>query len=263
MIDVVRILRETTVARVEYHPTIGSTNDRAAQCAARGASELPLLVVADRQTAGRGRDAKHWWTGPGSLAFSLLVDAETVAADESRSPLVALAVAVAVAETAAPLLPSHPVGIHWPNDVYVGISEQIGERKLSGILVEVLPNRRHVIGIGLNMNDVAADAPADLRGKFTTIFDVTGQQHNRTDVLIDLLQRLFDEFARLRSDPKAVADRANRLCMQRDRTLTLQWGERKTVGRCRGVADDGALLLETSAAVEKFYSGSVMRKTSN
>jgi len=258
MIDVVRILRETAVARVEYHPTLTSTNDRAAQCAARGASELPLLVVADRQTAGRGRDAKTWWTGQGSLAFSLLVDAETVAADESRSPLVALAVAVAVAETAATVMPSHPVGIRWPNDVVVGVSEQTGERKLAGILVEVLPNRRHVIGIGLNVNDATADAPAELQGKLATIFDVTSRRYNQTDVLVDLLRRLFDWFSRLCGDSKAVADRANQLCMQHDRMLTLQWGKRRTLGRCRGIAADGSLLLETSAGVEKFCSGSVV-----
>ena len=85
MIDAVRILRETSVARVEHRPTLASTNDRAAQCAAQGVKDLPLLVVADQQTAGRGRGSNRWWTGPGGLAFSLLVDAETVAADAERT----------------------------------------------------------------------------------------------------------------------------------------------------------------------------------
>ena len=104
-LDIDRILRETFVARAEYHPSIGSTNDRAAECAAQGAGEMPLLVVADRQTAGRGRGANRWWTGPGALAFSLLVDGRTVGADGGRSPLVALAAAVAVVDAVAPLLP--------------------------------------------------------------------------------------------------------------------------------------------------------------
>ncbi len=125
MIDVVRILRETFVARAEHHPTLGSTNDQAARCAARGVKELPLLIVADEQTAGRGRGAKRWWTGRGALAVSLLVEAETVAAERLRSPLAALAVAAAVADTVAPLLPNHRVGINWPNDVMC-------EEKVSG-----------------------------------------------------------------------------------------------------------------------------------
>jgi BirA family biotin operon repressor/biotin-[acetyl-CoA-carboxylase] ligase len=251
MIDVVRILRETFVAQAEHHPSLGSTNDRAAYCAARGAKELPLLVVADEQTAGRGRGGNRWWTGPGGLAFSLLVDAETVAADEGRSPLVALAVAVAVAETLAPLLPAHPLGIHWPNDVMVSGG------KLSGILVEVLPDRRHVIGVGLNTNNTLTDAPADLQTTAATLRDLTGRRHDQTDLLVGLLRRLDQEFAQLREDPAAVAARADALCLQRGQSVTLQWHDRRTTGLCRGIAPDGALLLETPAGIERFHSGTV------
>ena len=70
-----KILENTFVADVEHHATIGSTNDRAIQCAAFHAVKLPLLILADRQTGGRGRGSNRWWTGPGSLAFSLLVGA--------------------------------------------------------------------------------------------------------------------------------------------------------------------------------------------
>ena len=105
---------ERNTIRPSARPTIARPNVRR-----KGRGELPLLVVADRQTAGRGRGANRWWTGPGALAFSLLVDGRTVGADRSRSPLVALAAAVAVVDTVAPLLPAHQVGIHWPNDVLV------------------------------------------------------------------------------------------------------------------------------------------------
>ena len=279
MIDAVRILRETSVARVEHRPTLASTNDRAAQCAAQGVKDLPLLMVADQQTAGRGRGSNRWWTGPGGLAFSLLVDAETVAADAERSPLVSLAAAVAVVDAVAPLLPDHQVGIHWPNDVMVsrradipvclpnstsnqGRQEcpprQSQHRKLAGILVEVLPDRRHVIGIGLNTNNTAADAPAELQSAVATLCDLSGRKHDQTAVLIDLLRRLEQEFTRLRGDAKSVALRANELCLDRGRALSLQWSDRKTAGLCRGIAPDGALLLETPAGLESFYSGTTL-----
>jgi BirA family transcriptional regulator, biotin operon repressor / biotin---[acetyl-CoA-carboxylase] ligase len=261
MIDAIRLMRETFVARVEYHPTLDSTNDRAAQCAAQGVTELPLLVVADRQTAGRGRGGNRWWTGPHSLAFSLLVDAQSVAAEANRSPLVALAVAVAVVDAVAPLLPAYQVGIRWPNDVYAHMAQRQSsrpdERKLAGILVEVLPDRRHVIGIGLNVNNTAADAPAELRNTVATLRDLAGHEHDRCKILVDLLQLMQRQFSQLCHDPKMVAARADSLCLQRGRTMTLAWTGRETTGVCRGIAADGAILLETPAGVQPFCAGSL------
>jgi len=162
-IDVPHILAHTFVARVEYYPSIPSTNDRAKQCAAQDRGELPLLVVADQQTAGRGRGTRRWWTGRGSLAFSLLLDAATLDADRGRPPLVALAAALAIVDTVAPLVPAHGVGIRWPNDVYAAGG------KLAGILVEVLPDRQHVVGIGLNTNNARADQLCLQRGQTLTL----------------------------------------------------------------------------------------------
>jgi BirA family transcriptional regulator, biotin operon repressor / biotin---[acetyl-CoA-carboxylase] ligase len=190
-LDIDRILCKTFVARVEYLPSVGSTNDRAAECATHDEGKLPLLVVADRQTAGRGRGANRWWTGPGALAFSLAVDARTVNAEHGPAPLVARASAVAVAETVAPLLPDHPVRIHWPNDIMAA------DRKLAGILIEALPDRRHIIGIGLNTNNTLADAPAELQATAATLRDLAGHEFDQTTILIDLLNHLECEFARL------------------------------------------------------------------
>ena len=72
-IDLERLLGESFLAAAEHHPKLDSTQDRAAAAAAAG-SRGPLLIVADRQTAGRGRGSNRWWTGAGSLAFSLLFD---------------------------------------------------------------------------------------------------------------------------------------------------------------------------------------------
>ncbi len=283
-------MRETSIGRIEHHATLASTNDRAAQCATRGAIELPLLVVADQQTAGRGRGGNQWWSSPGALTFSLLLDGNNVGAGEGRSPLVALAAAVAVVEAVAPLLPTHQLGIHWPNDVYVRFGQFQGgadipvcreelahrgrqeclphqsedhltdDRKLSGILVEVLPDRRHVIGIGLNVNNTSADAPAELQKTIVTLRDLSGREHDRTGVLIDLLRRLDRLFSQLREAPKEVAARADSLCLQRGQPLTLTWSGRKLSGVCRGIAADGAIVLQTPGGVETFLSGSVERR---
>jgi BirA family biotin operon repressor/biotin-[acetyl-CoA-carboxylase] ligase len=168
---------------------------------------------------------------------------------EGRAPVVALAAAVAVADTLAPLLPDHQVGLHWPNDVL------IGQQKLAGILIEVLADGRHVVGIGINTNNTLADAPPPLRQQAATLFDLTGRRHDQTGILIALVQRLERNFAALASDCPQITARADALCLQHGRTLSVQQGRRTVTGVCRGIAPDGALRLETVEGQERLYSG--------
>jgi len=248
-LDTVRLVRQTFVARVEHHPVLDSTNDRAKRCAAEGPPPLPLLIVADRQTAGRGRGTNRWWTGEGGLACSLLVDLAAAGIAQSRSPLVSLGAALAVAETVAPLLPSHAVGLRWPNDVCAD------GRKLAGILIEGLAGGLQVVGIGLNANNTIADAPAELHPIATTLRDLTGRPHDPTSILVELLRHLERVFRQLVSDPAGVAARADALCLQRGEILALESGNRTIDGRCAGIAPDGALVLDTREGRQMLYSG--------
>ncbi len=187
-LDVDRLLAQCALAAVEYHPSLDSTQDRAAAVAAEGARG-PILVVADRQTAGRGRGANRWWTGPGSLAFSLLFDPRDWGLAGEAVPARSLAAGVAVVAAVRPALYPHNVGLHWPNDVFVG------GRKLSGILIDVLADGRHILGIGLNVNNGFADAPDDVRARATSMIDLTGQPHDRTSVLVGVLNGLAQVLA--------------------------------------------------------------------
>ena len=244
-----RLIRETFAARVEHHDSLPSTNDRAKQCAAENPGPLPLLIIADRQTAGRGRRDNHWWTGTGGLAFSLLIEARQFGLKRSRSPMVALAAALAVVNTVRQLLGSHTVGIHWPNDVFVA------GRKLAGVLVEVPSDRLCVVGIGINTNNTLADAPPELRRTAATLFDLTGTRHDHTEVLSTLLRRLHDELRRLESSFEHVSQRANALCLQRGNPLTIQTGKQTATGTCIGIGPDGELLLDTPQGRQEFFSG--------
>jgi BirA family biotin operon repressor/biotin-[acetyl-CoA-carboxylase] ligase len=250
-LDPDRLLRETFVARVEHHPVLGSTNDRAKECAAARSGPMPLLIVADRQTAGRGRGSNRWWTGQGGLACSLLVDPRPFGVGEAQGPLVGLGAGLSVVQTVAPWLSQHPLGIHWPNDVIAA------GRKLAGILVEVLPGNLHVIGIGLNTNSTIQEAPEEIRHSAVTLRDLTGTVYDPTAILRDLLRHLEAVLRRLGTAPAAIAAEADRLCLQRGRMLTLQWDRRTVSGRCLGIAPDGALVLETPAGKRAFYSGKV------
>ena len=259
-LDVDRLLRETFVAQVEHHRELGSTNDRAKQCASQGNGPLPILVVADRQTAGRGRGSNRWWTGEGSLACSLLVDLAAAGVDRSRAPVLALAAGLAVVEAVeaveavAPLLPGHTLGIHWPNDVFAA------GKKLAGVLVEGLPAGLYVVGIGVNTDNTIAEAPAELCTTATTLRDLTGTRHDRTRFLVELLGHLEAMLRRLGSAPDEIGRLADARCLQRGRELEIESGSRTVAGTCAGIAPDGALLLDTPAGRMRLLSGTVRRR---
>lgn len=249
--DIDRLRQSALVARVEYYATISSTNDRAKQYAAEDEKQLPLLVVAQSQTAGRGRGGKRWWTGAGTLAFSLLFDAQALRIDRGRLSLVALATGVAVVEAVTPYVPGLPLGIHWPNDVY------IGDRKLAGILVEAPSDRYFVVGIGVNVNNTLDNAPAELAHRVTTLRELTGAALDHTEVLLGVLASLDKWLRTLASDSAAVASRVDSLCTQRGEMIAVDFGGQVVNGRCAGIAPDGALQLDTPEGVRNFYSGVV------
>lgn len=258
-LDIDRVLRDTFVARVEHRPSLSSTNDWAKQLVAEATGPLPLLVVADAQTAGRGRGTNRWWTGRGGLAMTLVLDAgQQGIGARSQTPLVALAAALAVVETVSPLLAPRPVGIHWPNDVVVGAGECPAARKLSGILVEVLPGQQTIVGIGVNTNNSLAEAPPELKATATTLRDLTGRLHDPTDILVSLLRHLEAALAQLAAEPDRIGQQADHRCAQRGAMLSVERGSQTTTGRCAGIAPDGALLLDTRQGRLAIYSGTLV-----
>jgi BirA family biotin operon repressor/biotin-[acetyl-CoA-carboxylase] ligase len=193
MIRISRITESTFIATAQHHAQIASTNDRALEVAAArdgspvGQLRLPLLVTADRQTAGRGRGTKQWWNAPDSLAFSVLLDPRAMGLDPKRqSAAISTAAGLAVVDALRRQVPeiAERVRPKWPNDV-------LGDgRKLAGVLIEVPRADRLVIGIGVNVNAHAADAPADLAERITTVRDMCGQPVDREQLLIAILQSL-------------------------------------------------------------------------
>jgi BirA family transcriptional regulator, biotin operon repressor / biotin---[acetyl-CoA-carboxylase] ligase len=253
-LDLNRILSETFVVEVERRAELSSTNDRAVERAKQGVKRLPLLVIADRQTAGRGRGGNRWWTGTNSLAFSLLLESTEFENKAGAAPLVSLAMGVAVVEAIKPLLQNKEIGINWPNDVIAA------GRKLAGILVEVLSDGRTIIGIGVNTNDSMREAPADLHAIATTLLELTGTRHDHTDILVTLLNHVERSLITLKQAPAEITVQADALCLQRNKSLTLQLGQETITGHCRGIAADGAILLDTSESLRSFYSGAIISR---
>jgi len=251
-IDVQRLLAEAPIAGCEYFSTVGSTHDVAHQRAREATPKLPLLIVADAQTAGRGRGQNQWWTGGGSLAFSLVFDPSDWQLAEVVQPQRSLAVGVAIVDTVAPLVPSQRVGLHWPNDVFVD------ERKLAGVLVDVLAGGRHVVGIGLNVNNSFAGAPAEVAQRAISLTELTGRKLDRTAILVELLRQLQSVLRQSAADPVGFGARFNQLCLQVGRELTIETAGQQATGPCAGIAPDGALLLEEAGQLTRHYSGALI-----
>jgi BirA family transcriptional regulator, biotin operon repressor / biotin---[acetyl-CoA-carboxylase] ligase len=253
-IDIDALLAGSFVRHGEHFESIDSTQIRARALADQSDLPLPALVVADLQTAGRGRGSNRWWTGAGSLAFSLLIDPQQFGLPRQAMPRLSLAVGVAVIDAVAPWLAEHPLGLHWPNDVFVGAG------KLAGILVEVLPDGRHIIGIGLNSNNSVAEAPPELRASIATLLDLTGRNVDHTELLLALMENLEAVLSHLAGSTDLLGDRFDLLCLHRGEMLTVYQGEQSICGRCAGIAPDGALLLETPAGPRAIYSGTLKQK---
>ena len=253
--DLRRIQRESFVRWVEYQQVLPSTNDRALELAAHPNVTTPILVLAEEQTAGRGRGTNRWWSAPGALTFTLVLHDGPMRLCSERWPCVSLTAALAVCEAVAPLVPQHAVTIRWPNDVY------LAGRKLCGILPEFVSPAavppRLVLGIGINVNNSLADAPADVRAIGVSLSDLAARRLDPTDVLIPVLQRLEAGLNRLASGDATLAEAWAERCMLRNRTVELQLAPHRVRGICRGVDADGALILENHGQVSRYFAGIV------
>jgi BirA family biotin operon repressor/biotin-[acetyl-CoA-carboxylase] ligase len=169
-------------AAVHYFGTVDSTNQVARDLGRAGEPD-GTVVVADEQTAGRGRRQRRWVSPPGAgLYVSLLLRPEFPAAESGSA--VQLLAGIAAAEALDVFLPSTPL-LRWPNDCFVL------DAKIAGVLVEAETTGWGfdflVCGIGVNVNHAADDFPPELRGRATSVKLQLGHRVSRLDVLAALL----------------------------------------------------------------------------
>jgi BirA family biotin operon repressor/biotin-[acetyl-CoA-carboxylase] ligase len=230
--------------RVLWYPEVGSTNDVAAALAERDADE-GLVVIADRQTAGRGRLGRTWASPPGAgIYLSVLLRPSLSAAS-----LLTIASGVAVADGIAAATGLWP-HVKWPNDVHVG------GRKLAGILAEGAIG--HVIlGVGINVQPAAY--PPDVAGRATSIESELGRPVDRGLVLAECLAALAARYHELQNDCTQLVVDAWRQRAAPTLGRRVEWesvGELQT-GIAENIDDDGALIVRVGAGTIKIRSGEV------
>jgi BirA family biotin operon repressor/biotin-[acetyl-CoA-carboxylase] ligase len=213
------------------------------------------VVVADAQTAGRGRMGRRWVSPAGkNLYVSLLLRPSVPAVDAPRLSLVA---GVALADAVEAL--GVPASLKWPNDMYCG------GRKAAGILSEMASDpdgvRHVVIGVGLNVNMEEADFPPELRGVATSLRIRAGRPFRRVDVLARLLDAFGARYAEFIGGGFAsIRDGWDRRDFLRGRRVLLRRHGGEGWGTADGLDAVGALrfLPDGGPAVESVHSGEIL-----
>lgn len=235
-LDEAALARQLRVPRVVLLDVVSSTMDDAHQRAASGAA-AGTCVVADAQSAGRGRGGHAWLSERGAGLWCTIIERP-----DSAAGLDVLSVRIGLA--AAPVLEAFtgaPVQLKWPNDLFVGGA------KLAGILVEARWRQGNVewlaIGIGVNLRPPAAMATAGCLRAGT----------RRSDVLRALVPPLR-RAAAVRG-PLSSAERAE--YASRDLSVGRRCLE-PAAGIVRGLTDDGSLVIVTGAGESHFRGGSLV-----
>lgn len=265
-----RLCDQTLVSEVEYWPEIGSTNTRAIERCRNETISKPVLIVAERQTAGRGRGRNQWWAAPGALTFSLILPESRIGLPIEHIPKLSLTLGLAISECLSKLDESLHAKVKWPNDVH------INSRKVCGMLVEVpqrepsdtLDSRNQsqdarvfIAGIGLNVNNSLQSAPAEVSSMATSLLDSCGETFNLQHVLQAALGSIGKWIERLSNQPQAILDEWPNYCALTGRTVAIQLVDREVSGTCVGIDPHGGLLLDTGDQVESFYGGVIGSST--
>jgi len=240
--------------RVIYYRSVGSTNDVAKELAAQGAPE-GTLVIADEQTAGKGRLGRCWLAPPGtSLLMSLLFRPDFLA--PSQAQRLTMVCSLAVVE-AIEVVTGLTAAIKWPNDIVVQ------GKKAGGILTELGATDEHldyaIVGLGLNVNlDFGAVAAMrELAATATSLSQELGREVSRLTLLWKILENIEGRYRRLRAGELPHDEWASRLITLHHPIIadTLQG---TVEGWAESVDADGALIVRVNGDVrQRILAGDV------
>lgn len=242
---------------VHFYDCTDSTNVRAGELAVRleqamDASEaltLPSdgrgdcerahghLVVADTQTAGKGRRGRSWESPAGkNIYFSLILKPDFA---PDKAPMLTLVMAMAVFRA---LEHYGSLGIKWPNDIV------LNGKKICGILTEMSLQQNRighvVIGVGINVKK--QDFPEELVDKATSLEAECGQAFSRTLILQEIMSAFEEEYERFlqTEDLSGIVERYNAGLINRDREVRVLDPKGEYSGVARGIDDKGELIVE-------------------
>lgn len=222
-----------------YYEEIGSTNDEAFRLGVKGSPEGTALI-AERQSAGKGRMQRMWHSPSGANIYTSVILRPRFS--PGLAPQISLAAGVAVAETLEPYCPGR-VALKWPNDV------QVGGKKVCGILTQMRMVGDAVdfvvVGIGVNVNWKREEFPADIREIATSLSMEAGRELSRLELIILLYENLAKWYREL--SKKGFAP-VRKQWLERTtmigKPVSVQFGKETIRGEAVDLDEDGSLVLQ-------------------
>lgn len=248
---VVQLVRDGICSSAVYHSETVSTNDLALGYV-RDRTHKPqggaVLFLADCQTGGRGRHGRRWQSTNDTLTFSLATPRHRSLRSGS---IVGLAVGVAVAQAIEFELAPLRTRLKWPNDVYVDGG------KVVGVLIETVAGAADwiVLGVGVNVGsqpDLGADPNAPIVRDLSSSVGRTLHRYALLPAIVDQIVRCIGDLEMMR---EAILTEFRQRCLLSGQPVTWQERDESRSGLCRGVGDDGELLVETAKGLERLASG--------
>lgn len=238
---------------IHYIEETASTQEVARSLAAHGAPQ-GTVIIAERQSAGRGRMGRGWHSPPGVNLYMTVVLRPRIALSEVARLSIVAGVAMAEAiETVAPGI----VQLKWPNDVW------LRGRKAGGIIAEAVTDQRSrlacvLLGIGLNLNLQLEQIPADLRERATSVLIATGKRCDRAAVANSLFLRLDSRYMETETRGfESVREAWERYSALTGKQVTVVDAGTRFLGTVAGFDSDGALLLDTAEGRRRIVAGDV------
>ncbi len=243
---------------VKFYQELGSTNIQAKAEAEGGAAE-GTLIVADRQTAGRGRRGRSWNSPSGANIYYTLVLKPEFAPDKASmlTLLMGLSVAAGLRKTLGEAVCERAgLGIKWPNDIV------LNGKKICGILTELSLERDYiqyvVIGVGINVR--RQEFPPEMAGKAASLETECGMQVSRSALLANIMEAFeadYESFCRTVS-LAGLRERYDALLVNRDREVCVMEPGGEYRGIARGINARGELLVELpDGSVSEVFAGEV------
>ena len=236
---------------VRYDRETTSTNSQAMNDLQQGAfdlASLPKLYLTDHQTAGRGRLGRQWISDEATLTFSIVV---STTGFRETSQLLSLATGVGVARAIEHVFAPFQTKLKWPNDVY------LGGAKVAGILVEATQNATdaRVIGVGINVGSSPDLRESSAAQPVTSLAAATGRPLSRYAFLDPVVRSVMESIADLAENADSILHDFRRRCLLTDQSIRLSIGAKELAGSCRGVTDEGELILESESGQHTIRSG--------